>query len=128
MSLVSVNELSDEDCDEHTPSGAVVAVCGLSDDEGPGLVEPRPPPAKIWPREAKRKSLTESRDHALCRSALQLATRTNCKCKTVECRQPFRDRLVFDQMLNLRTRLHSLDKCQQDQEAGSNYVLSGHVV
>lgn len=105
--LVDVNALSDDDKSADRMPAA-------SD-----TFEPPPLPAKLS-RNAKRKSLQENRDFNDARRSLRMVVFSNCKCKSVECRAPFRERVEFDRMLGARMRLHTLTKPDADKEAGSD--------
>lgn len=107
----SVETLSDDGC-EDPPT--LAAVNRLSDDEcaAPPVGQSRSS------RQAKRKSLQEGRDLAAATQRLRVVVNSNCKCKSVECRQPFRDSHEFKKLLELRMRIWNMDTHAANQEAG----------
>ena len=112
---------------------ALVDVSALSDDDGCAdrmpaafdAFEPVPLPSK-FSRHAKRKSLQENRDFNEARNSLKIVVSSNCKCKSVECRAPFRDQTEFDRLLSVRMKLHAQPKTDADKEAGSNIIFISH--
>lgn len=107
--LTEISQLSDDD--EH------VAANPSSSSRGPPTV-PHPKASSTFDSQSsKRKSLSESRSLASARSALRAVTAAKCRCKTVQCRSPFRANDAFEQLLNLRLTLRRMDKQAADQEA-----------
>lgn len=111
--VADVAELSDAESE----GPQLAAVDRLSDDED--AIAPPPPPVapRKFARAQKRKTLEESRNVAAATQRLRVVIQSNCKCKAVECRAPFRDQSEFNKLLALRLRLWGMGKAQADEEA-----------
>ena len=84
----------------------------LSDDEAI-VPAPQQPDNRL-----KRKSSVDLRDISLATNRLKNIVQSNCKCKKQgQCRAPWREPAEFEKILQLRLRLHSMEKAQCDREA-----------
>ena len=109
--VADVAELSDAE----NEGPQLAAVDRLSDDED--AIAPPPVAPRKFARAQKRKTLEESRNVAAATQRLRVVIQSNCKCKAVECRAPFRDHSEFNKLLALRLRLWGMSKAQADEEA-----------
>ena len=113
MVVADVAELSD--AEDEGPQ--LAAVDTLSDECESDAIAPPPVASRKFARAEKRKTLDESRNVAAATQKLRAVVQSNCKCKAVECRAPFREQEEFDKLLALRLRVWGMGKAQADEEA-----------
>lgn len=112
-----VPDLSDDD-----GAGTVTCVNQLSDDEpSENHRAPAASSSSGFRKRAARPGLT-GEGLANVSKRLRFLVGSNCKCKDKSCRKPFQSKHAFEELLQLRVRLHQMDKQDMDQEAFADKI------